>query len=336
MSCRDAAADATVQPGVPPGDDAVPHFPVAVAPPDLTPWIKGNVGAAGFHSFAATRSGPHVLILALMHGNEIGGAVVIGGLLRSGFRPERGRLTLGLANLQAYRRFDPANPTASRFIDEDLNRVWDTATLDGPRRSAELDRAREIRPVIDSADIVFDLHSMLWPSDPLLLSGPGQRGRKLAMAIATPSLVVADSGHAGGRRLIDYHRFTAPDGEAACALVEAGQHWREETVGQMRASTDALLRHVGMMAKPPQDALGPHDALGSPRYAEVTRIVTATTSRFAFVRPFRGGEVVARGGTLIAWDGSAEIRTPHDDCLLVMPSLKTSRGHTAIRLAKFI
>lgn len=325
MSCRDAASDATAPPL--PGDDAVPHFPVSVTPPDLAPWLAGNTGVAGFHSFAAPRSGPHVLILGLIHGNEICGAIVIEALLRSGFRPERGRLTLGLANIDAFRRFNPANPTASRFIEEDLNRVWDTALLDGPRRSAELDRARRMRPVIDSADIVFDLHSMLWPSDPLLLSGPSRRGRNLAMAIATPGLVVADGGHAGGRRLLDYHRFTDEAGEAVCVLVEAGQHWVPGTAGQMQASVAALLSHLGMMKPVPPSA--------PPRFAEVTRIVTATTARFAFVRPFRGGEVVERSGTLIAWDGSAEIRTPHDDCLLVMPSLKTGRGHTAVRLARF-
>jgi hypothetical protein len=35
-------------------------------------------------------------------------------------------------------------------------------------------------------------------------------------------------------------------------------------------------------------------------------------------------------------DGSTEIRTPYDDCLLVMPSLRPGRGHTAVRLAKFV
>jgi hypothetical protein len=53
------------------------------------------------------------------------------------------------------------------------------------------------------------------------------------------------------------------------------------------------------------------------------------------VRPFAGGDVVPRRDTLIALDGMAEIRTPHDDCLLVMPSLRPSRGHTAVRLARF-
>ena len=48
----------------------------------------------------------------------------------------------------------------------------------------------------------------------------------------------------------------------------------------------------------------------------------------------KGGDVIAQAGTLIARDGGVEIRTPHADCLLVMPSLRPSRGHTAVRLAR--
>ena len=50
----------------------------------------------------------------------------------------------------------------------------------------------------------------------------------------------------------------------------------------------------------------------------------------------RGDQVVARRNTLIALDGTAEIRTAYDNCLLVMPSLRASRGHTAVRLARFV
>jgi hypothetical protein len=63
--------------------------------------------------------------------------------------------------------------------------------------------------------------------------------------------------------------------------------------------------------------------------------VTATTGGFMFLREFRGGEVIPRRNTLIALDGEAEIRTPHDACLLVMPSPRAMRGHTAVRLARF-
>ncbi len=64
--------------------------------------------------------------------------------------------------------------------------------------------------------------------------------------------------------------------------------------------------------------------------------VTANSGVFTFARPFRGGDVVRHRNTLIATDAGIEIRTPHDDCLLVMPSLRPSRGHTAVRLARFV
>ena len=65
-------------------------------------------------------------------------------------------------------------------------------------------------------------------------------------------------------------------------------------------------------------------------------VVTAMTSSFAFVQSWRGGDVIPRRNTLIALDGETEVRTPYDDCLLVMPSLRPSRGHTAVRLARFL
>jgi predicted deacylase len=300
---------------------------VGLAAPDISPWIEGNTGIRGFTTIDSGQPGPHVALTSLIHGNEIAGAIVLDTLLREGVSIDRGRLTLGFANLDAFTRFDPAQPTTSRFVDEDLNRLWDPDFLDSPRRSNELDRARAMRPLIDQVDVLLDLHSMLWPSDPLTLSGPSLKGRALAAGIGTPSLVIADHGHVSGPRLIDYVRFTGP-GTAAAVLVEAGQHWEAGTVTTTRAAVDGVLRFTGLQeGGPPAPPV---------RVAEVTVAVTATTTAFAFVRAFRGGEVLPRRNTLIALDGTAEIRTPHDDCMLVMPSLRPSRGHTAVRLARFI
>lgn len=313
----------------------VPRFDVRLDPPDLSPWRAGDTGVAGFTGFDSGRPGPHVALVALTHGNEFAGAIALDELLRRGPRPARGRLTVGFANLAAFDRFNPAQPTASRFLDEDLNRLWDPAVLDGPRRSAELDRAREMRPLIDTVDVLLDLHSMLWPSDPLILSGPTLKGQVLASGIGTPPLVVADRGHASGPRLIDYAPFVHPEGAACACLVEAGQHWEPDTVAVTRACIAGLLRHLGLdwgLERGP----GWGATASPPLLAEVTLAVTAATGGFAFVQPFRGGDVIARRGTLIALDGTAEIRTPHDDCLLVMPSLRPSRGHTAVRLARFL
>ena len=72
-----------------------------------------------------------------------------------------------------------------------------------------------------------------------------------------------------------------------------------------------------------------------PLLARVTETVTATSHNFMFLREFRGGEVIPEAGTVIAQDGAREIRTPHHNCLLVMPTPIAPRGHTAVRLARF-
>ncbi len=217
----------------------LPSFEVHLTAPDIGRWIPGNTGIAGFTTRASGNPGPHVAVLGIAHGNEIAGAIVLDRLLHAGLAPARGRLTFGFINLAAYDRFDPRQPTASRFVEEDINRVWDPAVLDGQRSSIELERAREIRPLIDTVDVLLDLHSMLWPSDPLILCGTSPKGRSLAFGIGVPALVVADHGHVTGRRLIDYPRFaaaatpcSAESGRGRAALggrhrgYDVGQHCR--------------------------------------------------------------------------------------------------------------
>ncbi len=316
-----------------PSPSPLPEFKVRLFPPDIAPWVTGNGGINGIITRDSGRPGPHVALLSLMHGNEIAGAIVLDDLLRAGLIPTKGKLSFAFLNLAAFERFDPQRPTASRFLDEDMNRVWDAAILRGPRRSIELDRAREIRPFVDSIDVVLDLHSMLWPSEALILSGTPTKGTALATAIGTPSLVVADHGHVNGRRLIDYPRFSSADTPYAACLVEAGQHWEQATVDVLRASVAGLLRHLDLV--PPDAPLPPAPPVAVSRVATVTTAVTAMTSSFTFAQPYRGGDIIPRRDTLIAMDGETEIRTPHDNCLLVMPSLRPSRGHTAVRLARF-
>ncbi len=310
-----------------------PRLAVRIAPPDIRAWLPGNT-LPGVWSFAAEAPGPHVVVNALMHGNEIAGAVLLDGWLRAGLRPLRGRLSLVFANLEAYARFDRDDPTASRFLDEDMNRLWDAETLEGGRRSCELRRARVLRPVFDAADIVLDLHSMLWPGEPLLLCGAAPRAAALAQRLGTPGLAVADQGHEGGMRLLDYLPFSAPGGQRTAMLLEAGSHWEPATVAQMQASAARLLRLLGVVAVD-HPALAPAAEFAPGRRAEVTRTVTAASHNFSFLRPYRGGHVVARRNTLIALDGEVEIRTPHDDCVMVMPNLRVGRGQTAVRLARF-
>ncbi|HLI21382.1 MAG TPA: succinylglutamate desuccinylase/aspartoacylase family protein, partial [Stellaceae bacterium] len=133
--------------------------PVELEAPDISAWRAGNTGIDYVTSFTAAAPGPHVMLSALMHGNEICGAIALDRLLRAELRPARGTLTFAFCNVAAYRRFSRADPAASRYVDEDMNRIWDAAKLSGPRQSEELQRARLLRPLVDRVDFLLDIHS---------------------------------------------------------------------------------------------------------------------------------------------------------------------------------
>ncbi|MEA2753918.1 MAG: hypothetical protein QOJ54_207 [Aliidongia sp.] len=311
-------------------------YPVELEAPDLSPWRTGNTGIPYFTCFESGRPGPHALVLALTHGNELCGAIALKFLFETGFRPARGQVTLGFANIAAYERFDPAEPQNSRYVDEDFNRVWDRVTLDGPRHSIELDRARQIRPLIDRVDYLLDIHSMQHPTDPLMLAGLRGKGVALARRVGVPRFIVRDAGHAAGRRLRDYAGFGEAGTGPAALLVECGQHWEaaaadvaKETALRFLDCLDLLepdykARHFTAAPPPPQ------------RVIEVTEAVTIMTDHFRFVRNFRGQETIAEAGTLLGRDGAREIRTPYPDCVLIMPSRRLVRGQTAVRLGRFV
>ncbi|MEP1029761.1 MAG: succinylglutamate desuccinylase, partial [Alphaproteobacteria bacterium] len=64
--------------------------------------------------------------------------------------------------------------------------------------------------------------------------------------------------------------------------------------------------------------------------------VTITTDRFRFAEDYRGLETIAKAGTVLGYDGDDPVVTPHDDCVLIMPSRRLNRGGTAVRLARVV
>lgn len=331
----------------PPGP-AAPEPPLAM--PDLRAHRTGNTGVPYVWRFEAKGEGPHVAVVALMHGNEPCGAVALDRLLRRGLRPARGTWTLAFANTDAAaggRLFGPAG-TPARYLDRDMNRLWAGVRAEVPARGPppvypqgrEQARVAAIAPWILTADLLLDLHSMQVPSPALTLCGRSPRARALAVALADPGWVVADDGHADGMRLIDHPRFSAPGSSAAAILMECGQHsapaagvqaWRglirflaqSETLDAATART--LLAEANAPATP-----------AKPTVVDVTHVIQAETDEFAFVKQFQGLERIAVGGTLLALDGKRALHTPYDDCVLVMPTRTPRRGQTTVRLGRIV
>jgi len=316
------------------GKENLAPYPIEVAFPDLARWQSGNTGIDYVHSFDSGIAGPHVLICALTHGNEVCGAIALDELLAQEVRPVHGKLTVCFANVTAYQRFDPANPDTARFVDEDFNRVWSAEKLDGNLATNELRRARELRPLIDSADYLLDLHSMHESCDPLLLSGPQGKGIAFAKQLGYPAHIIVDAGHAQGKRLRDYAGFGEAASPKNALLVECGQHWEARAVTVARQVTAQFLQTLGCID---HTQLGDWLTLpiGKQQVVRVTDAVVAHSIDFRFCNDYRGLEVIAHAGTLIATDGAREIRTPYDDCVLIMPSLRQLVvGVTVVRFGR--
>jgi len=313
-----------------------PVPPIDIEFPRIERWSAGNTGVPFVWRFAAARPGPRVTVQALTHGNEVCGAVALDWLLARGVRPARGTLTLVFANAAAYGSFDPRDPFASRCIDEDFNRLWTSEVLEGSRRSAELARARELRPFYDDTEYLLDLHSMTDPCPPLALAGRQHKGLVLAQGVGLPEHIVVDAGHQAGKRLRDYAFFDDPADPRAALLVECGQHWERSAADVARAATLRFLRHFGMLEPALAEEAPPASALPRQRAIEVTDVITIGSEAFEFAMPVHGLMRIARAATLLARDGTRDIRTPYDDCVLIMPTRRPRKGETAVRLGRFV
>jgi predicted deacylase len=312
----------------------MPQDAIELTAPDISRYAAGTDGIPYVHSFDSGRSGPHVMVNALTHGNEICGAIALDRILSLGLRPRQGRMTLAFVNVGAYRRFDPAKPHASRFVDEDFNRVWVESRLDGPEETAELKRARELRPIFDQVDFLLDIHSMGTRSTALMIAHGLEKERKLAREIGVPPWIVCGQGHIKGKRLIEYTPFNDRANAKTALLVECGQHWEANAA---RVALDTALRFLGVTGALDAETVTAHVHDRSPKpqtMVDVSGGYTARTDAFRFVKPFTGLEHFPKAGTPVAEDGGETVTTPHDDCYLVMPNHRAKKGDRALRFAR--
>lgn len=314
-----------------------PKFEIELQAPDISAYKDGNTGVDYITSFDSGVEGPHVMISAVVHGNELCGAIAIDHLFKQNVRPKRGKLTLAFMNVAAYHSFNPGDPTQSRFVDEDFNRVWTPEILEGPRESVELKRAREVRPILETVDYLFDIHSMLISPAPLMMAGPVAKGRKFASKIGLPKFVISDAGHANGTRMRDYVDFINEDSDKNALLVECGTHWEKEAGDLAIKSAYRLLDIMGMIDKDLAIRFGPtEDELPKQTFVEVSGPYTVQTDNFVYADNYIGMEIIEKQGTVIGDDGGAPVGTPYDNCVMVMPSLNIEKGHSAVRYGRIL
>jgi predicted deacylase len=299
-----------------------------VLPRDLSAYRQGNTGIDYVHRFESGRPGPHVLVNALTHGNELCGMVAATHLLDRGVRPLAGTLTVSFANVEAYESFDKARPWDSRMLVHNLNRIWSAEWLEGPLDSPDLRRARELRPVVAAADYILDIHSTKQTVEPFWVYPGFERNTALALAIGVPGIhLVMPGGMTTGAPLIQYGRHGQSGGEGGALVVECGQHFLQSSADLAVDVTLRFLAHLGLIEL---DAPAPQ--LPARRF-ELLETPVIRTESFRLAGPFVGMEKFAKGD-LIATDGADEIRAPCDDCTIFMPATVAIVGREAVYLTR--
>ena len=306
--------------------------PIEYEFPELRRWEKGE--APYIHVLASGKPGPTVMVAALTHGNEVSGAIVVDALLAAGLKPRNGTLIFSFNNIEAYHSFDPKNPFKSRMVEEDFNRTW--GRLDQPVGTVETRRAQVVKPFVERADFLLDLHSMHDDGVPLMLCGPLERGVELAKKVGTPVDVVRDRGHAAGMRMRDYGAFGDAKGDKTALLIETGQHWRASSVIVAKDVTARFLAATGIVEAADLPAGWKQPASGPQRVVQVSHAIATKTGNFKSVRRFEGQEVIAKAGTVLGHDEGEPVTTPYDNCVLVMPSINRPLrpGVTVVRLGR--
>jgi len=317
--------------------DTALEYPVELSAVDITPYKVGNISVDYITTFDSGKPGLHVLITAVVHGNEISGAITLDHLMKNDVRPMVGKLSFAFANPEAYSAFDASNPWASKCIDEDMNWVWGNDVLNGDQNSLEVRRAREMQPILDQVDMLLDIHSVDNATPTIMMTGAHVKGQQLAKDLATPEFIISDKGHTFGKRLRDYGEFDNPLSGKNALLLDSGQHWEEQS---KIVSIDLALRFLKLfgtihMNTLMDDHLEPPEDQG---LIEVTHSIIIAIDNFKWADEFIGLECFQDAGTVtvIGWDGYDEVCTPYEDCILIKPTTNLRKGQTAVRLGKQI
>ena len=311
-------------------------YRIELSPPDISGYRKGNTGVDYVHRLDSGKPGPSVMVQALTHGNELCGAIALDFLFREKIKPISGKLVLAFANVEAFGRFDPADPDRSRYVDEDYNRVWADDVILGKRDSADLRRARELRPFVDQAYFLLDIHSMTEPCRPIMVCGMLDKGAEFARRVGVPADLLIDTGHPAGLRMRDRGGFGDPNSARNALLIECGQHWEKSSVDVAIDTTLRFLKTTGTVEAQWAESRIKMSPPPRQRVVRVTEPVVARSKDFRFPHPWKGLEVLSKKGTLVATDGDKVWKTPYDDCVLVMPATAHVKpGNTMVRLGRY-
>lgn len=261
--------------------------------------------------FDSEVSGPTLVILGAVHGNEKCGPTAINAFIdtarEEGWKPKHGRVIFApICNPRAYEQ-------NVRFTERNLNRSL-------YRKDVKTAYEDTLDPflcdIIDAADVLVDLHSYTTGDIPYtLIEGPDKKDVDFAIALGLNDIVYGfseaymASGHASDPKesqgTTEYARLHG----ALSVTVECGFHTDPNSVVVAAAVIQNALAFMDMIEAKPRRAQTP--------------VVTKITKTFwkekegGFAKAWRNLDPIRKGEALVRYDDGTEITAPEDGVILL-------------------
>lgn len=277
-------------------------------------------------SYETGRTGPLLLTLGGVHGNEPAGIEAAKRVLcklSERDLPLKGRYLALAGNLAALRE-------RKRYCDVDLNRLWEEKSVERLRLqepqfdNVEQQQQRELLGIIDAeleaaqhGVIFLDLHSSSATGSPFTAINDTLQNRHIAFALPCPALLGLEENVKGP--LLEY---VAGQGHAAVA-VEGGQHDAPETVDRHEAAIWITLVTGGLLEREDVPEVAEHyrdmkdSARGLPGVLEIVHRHALEPGDGFVMEPGFTNFSAVKQGRQVARDQLGEIRIQQDGFLLL-------------------
>lgn len=265
---------------------------------------------------------PHLVVVGGTHGDEPCGLQALQKLreaAQDGTLPAfEGTLVLLHGNPEATRQ-------GRRFTEggTDLNRLFDFAfeqQLSRDHWSYEHERAQMLRPLLEQASALLDLHSTSQPTPPFVIATELEGSARLADALGCEFAV---KGWIGPGMLGDRVMLAPLDvRHAPSVAVECGAHTAADAGATAHRVALAFLKHMG--GQPADTA--------RPRWLRLHDAVRKPSSEFRFTESWRGFQRL-EAGTVLGQDAMLELKVRAPG-FIVMPNDRVPVGGDMAYLAR--
>lgn len=299
------------------------------------------------HQFACLQTGPRLIVLGAVHGNEICGSLAIE-RLRAAL--ESGALRLRCGSLTLVPVVNPlAQQLQRRHGDRNLNRNLRTSA---DPQDYEDHIANVLCPWLAQHDVLLDLHSFQNPGVPFALFGPrdnqgdvepfarAQMEEALALRLGVSRFVegwlqtyaqgVRDRLARGVASHVDYGVGTTETMRRAGGIavtLECGQHDEASAPGVAYQAIINTLTHLGMLAGPaPQ-------ACPEPEVICLYKVIDRHHPEDAFVQEWRSFQTI-RAGQVLAHRHDGTVLRAECDGWIVFPNNKSQVNQEWYYMAK--